>query len=51
MVLETPTFQRNEELFPELEEEEPASRKKGFLKRAFSKDNLDYPTFLRAKAD
>jgi cell division protein FtsZ len=51
VILETPTFQRNEVLFPDIEEEEPAYRKKGFLKRAFSKDNLDYPTFLRAKAD
>ncbi len=32
--------------------EEPEQRdKKGFFKRAFFKDNLDYPTFLRAKAD
>ena len=51
VVLDTPTFQRTEEL-PDLEGmEERGSRKKGFLKRAFSKDNLDYPTFLRAKAD
>ena len=51
VVLETPTFQRTEEL-PDIEEmDEEGSRKRGFLKRAFSKDNLDYPTFLRAKAD
>jgi cell division protein FtsZ len=51
VVLETPTFQRTEEL-PGLDEmDEEGSRKRGFLKRAFSKDNLDYPTFLRAKAD
>jgi cell division protein FtsZ len=51
VVLETPTFQRTEEL-PDLEDTyEEGQRKKGFLKRAFSKDNLDYPTFLRAKAD
>jgi cell division protein FtsZ len=51
VVLETPTFQRTEEL-PDIDEmDEEGSRKRGFLKRAFSKDNLDYPTFLRAKAD
>jgi hypothetical protein len=34
------------------DEEEPAvANKKGFFKRAFFKDDLDYPTFLRAKAD
>ena len=51
VVLDTPTFQRTEEL-PDLDEmDEEGSRKRGFLKRTFSKDNLDYPTFLRAKAD
>ncbi|MBN1833288.1 MAG: cell division protein FtsZ [Deltaproteobacteria bacterium] len=51
VALETPSFQRTEEL-PGLDEmDEEVSRKRGFLKRAFSKDNLDYPTFLRAKAD
>jgi cell division protein FtsZ len=33
----------------ENEDAEPV--KKGFFKKAFFKDNLDYPTFLRAKAD
>lgn len=54
--LDTPTFQRlNQE-----ESEPPAfmekevhlnEGKKSFFKRPFLKDNLDYPTFLRAKAD
>ena len=49
-----PAYQRKkimdeEELPPE--ETEPPAAKKGFFKRAFFKDNLDYPTFLRAKAD
>lgn len=54
--LETPTFQRVEpqpaammEDCEEVEEEETG--KKGFFKRPFFKDSLDYPTFLRAKAD
>ena len=51
VVLDTPTFQRTEELAGVEEMDEEGSRKRGFLKRAFSKDNLDYPTFLRAKAD
>jgi hypothetical protein len=33
------------------DEEEPVPAKKGFLKRTFFKNDLDYPTFLRAKAD
>lgn len=51
--LDVPTFQRAEK--------EPyhdvgkgiveKGSKKGFLKRPIFKDNLDYPTFLRAKAD
>lgn len=53
--LETPAFQRKklaEEQPPEsIEDEEPVETKKGFLKRAFFKNDLDYPTFLRAKAD
>lgn len=51
--LDTPTFQRiSKESFHEVKKEraEPAT-KRGFLKRSFLKDNLDYPTFLRAKAD
>jgi len=50
-----PAFQRKrveEEPSPEpMESEESELPKKGFFKRAFFKDNLDYPTFLRAKAD
>jgi cell division protein FtsZ len=54
--LDTPTFQRIKEDTPALPEEEvhPENvipEKKGFFKRPFSKDSLDYPTFLRAKAD
>jgi len=51
--LDIPTFQRDKiESYPEVKKEieQPVS-KKGFLKRPFFKDNLDYPTFLRAKAD
>ena len=50
-VLETPTFQRAEESATFMEREELHLKKKGFLKRALFKDTLDYPTFLRAKAD
>ncbi len=46
-ILDTPTFQRNND-----EEDEYLNRgRRGILKRAFFKDSLDYPTFLRAKAD
>jgi cell division protein FtsZ len=53
---ETPAFVRKkqaekEQPEPVDEDEEPVERKKGFLRRAFFKDDLDYPTFLRAKAD
>ena len=52
-VLDTPTFQRNRDEGPDLEEgvENLNRGKKGIFKRAFMKDSLDYPTFLRAKAD
>lgn len=33
------------------DDEDFEPQKKGFFKKAFFKDNLDYPTFLRAKAD
>jgi cell division protein FtsZ len=33
------------------EDEEPVESKKGFFRKAFFKGDLDYPTFLRAKAD
>jgi cell division protein FtsZ len=46
--LDVPTFQRiNKESYT-IHREEP---KKSFFKRGFFKDSLDYPTFLRAKAD
>jgi cell division protein FtsZ len=52
-VLDTPTFQRKEEEGPEFSDgdEELNRGKRGIFKRAFMKDSLDYPTFLRAKAD
>jgi cell division protein FtsZ len=52
-ILDTPTFQRNRDEGPDLEEgvENLNRGKKGIFKRAFMKDSLDYPTFLRAKAD
>ncbi len=51
--LETPTFQRmGEEVQPSEEQRGAVAHgKKGFFKRSFFKDTLDYPTFLRAKAD
>jgi cell division protein FtsZ len=51
--LDTPTFQRmGDELAAPVEEKVTLNQgKRGILKRAFFKDNLDYPTFLRAKAD
>lgn len=50
-VLETPTFQRLGEEQGLEEKKAGNNGKRGVLKRAFFKDNLDYPTFLRAKAD
>jgi cell division protein FtsZ len=52
--LDIPTFQREragEESSPSMKSEELNRGKKGFFKRGFFRDNLDYPTFLRAKAD
>jgi hypothetical protein len=51
--LDIPAFQRRtlEKMPQAANYEEKEEGKKGFLKRAFFKDNLDYPTFLRAKAD
>jgi cell division protein FtsZ len=53
--LDVPAYQRKkltEDESPEpVDEEEPVPAKKGFLKRTFFKNDLDYPTFLRAKAD
>ncbi len=53
--LDIPTYQRtkSEEVTPTETEEEPGKKKKGLfgkLKLGF-KDSLDYPTFLRLKAD
>lgn len=52
---DVPAYQRKrmaaEQLQEEVEKEEPIESKKGFFKRTFFKDDLDYPTFLRAKAD
>jgi cell division protein FtsZ len=46
--LDVPTFQRiGKESYTFHREE----TKRGFFKRGFFKDSLDYPTFLRAKAD
>jgi cell division protein FtsZ len=53
--LDVPAYQRKkltEDELPEpADEEEPVVSKKGFLRRTFFKNDLDYPTFLRAKAD
>jgi cell division protein FtsZ len=51
--LETPAYQRRtaEETAPPMQREMVKEEKKGFLKRTFFKDDLDYPTFLRLKAD
>ena len=49
--LEMPAFMRNkveENPFGDIREDGKAE-KKGFLRRAFSKDSLDFPTFLRTK--
>ena len=51
-VLETPTFQRvAEKSADSLEDVELNRGKRGIFKRAFFKDSLDYPTFLRSNAD
>ena len=49
-----PAYQRKKISETPLEpsdDEEPEPARKGFFKRAFFKDDLDYPAFLRAKAD
>jgi cell division protein FtsZ len=50
--LETPTFQRKG-LDPHgaAERQQPRGGKRGLFGRTFAKDDLDYPTFLRVKAD
>jgi cell division protein FtsZ len=51
-VLDTPTFQRNQEdSAPLMKEAEGNRGKKGIFKRGFFRDDLDYPTFLRAKGE
>jgi cell division protein FtsZ len=50
--LDTPTYQRKgKELSTCAEEGEISLRRKSILNRFQLKDNLDYPTFLREKAD
>lgn len=50
--LDTPTFQRQGgEPVGVKDDSSDGRRKKGILKRSFVKDDLDFPTFLRAKAD
>ena len=52
--LDQPAYLRKKQgiEIPEADEDEDFEpQKKGFFKKAFFKDNLDYPTFLRAKAD
>ncbi|MBW1704815.1 MAG: cell division protein FtsZ [Deltaproteobacteria bacterium] len=50
--LDTPTFQRkNEGLLASMNNTEAKKEKKSFFNKFRLKDNLDYPTFLRAKAD
>jgi len=49
--LDVPAFMRNrveENPFGDIQEDE-REQKRGFLRRAFSKDSLDFPTFLRTK--
>ena len=50
-----PAFQRKgevEEKTMDTHDEEPVvAQKKGIFKKVFFKDDLDYPAFLRAKAD
>jgi cell division protein FtsZ len=50
--LDTPTFQRKcSDPLPSVKEDGHKAGKKGILSKLGLKDNLDYPTFLRAKAD
>jgi cell division protein FtsZ len=50
--LDTPTFQRKGKGLPTVtEESEINENRKGVLGKFQLKDNLDYPTFLRTKAD
>lgn len=51
--LESPAYQRRnaEDSTPTYHNEMVEGEKKGFFRRTFFKDDLDYPTFLRLKAD
>jgi cell division protein FtsZ len=50
--LDTPTFMREGKCMQDFSKEEPPKRvKRGFFDKFRIKDNLDYPTFLRVKAD
>jgi cell division protein FtsZ len=50
--LDVPTFQRKGAVLSESEKTgEKSKQKKGILSRLHIRDSLDYPTFLRAKAD
>jgi cell division protein FtsZ len=50
--LDIPTYQRIPESTRVLHQEDTSAQtKKSFFRRGFFRDNLDYPTFLRAKAD
>jgi len=50
--LDTPTFLREKKFTSESSKEEPYKQeKKSFFDKFRFKDNLDYPTFMRAKAD
>ena len=52
---DVPAFQRKvaggEKAVDQQEEEPVAAKKKGIFKKVFFKDDLDYPAFLRVKAD
>jgi cell division protein FtsZ len=51
-VLDTPTFQRiGAEALAEISGSRGNNGRKRFFNRGIFKDNLDYPTYLRAKAD
>jgi len=50
--LDTPTFLREKQVASESSKEEPDKQeKKSFFDKFRFKENLDYPTFMRAKAD
>ena len=50
--LDTPTFQRRDKgLSGNSEQDQVMADRKNMMGRLQLKDNLDYPTFLRAKAD